>query len=147
MNYNPRWPGAPGPNLTKLPQHIREQIAQPVPLRPSEVRTKISLFQVTSGLQHPNGRVLVSEFRQDPDNYVNKPDGIQIDGSDFYGRKPLLSIVLDKKTAQPVIENMLRCFLALGATKEELAALVSRAEQPLERLQATTYYEDEGSRD
>lgn len=145
--YDPRWPGGPRPDLRRLPQVVREQMSQPVPLRPTEVHASVLLFQSTPGLNHPNGRVLVSPHRKDPDNYTGVPDGIQLDMTDFHGRKPLASVVLTAKAAIPVLENLIRCYMALGATPEDVQQLVSNAKLPVERLQATTYYEDEGSRE
>ena len=145
--YDPRWPGGPRPDLRKLPQVVREQLSQPVPLRPTEVHAGVLLFQTTPGLNHPNGRVLVSSHRKDPEAYTAVPDGIQIDLTDFYGRKPLASIVLTPAAVVPVLENLIRCYVALGATAEDVQQRLSNATLPAERLQATTYYEDEGSRE
>jgi hypothetical protein len=72
---------------------------------------------------------------------------VQIDAADFYGRTPLVSVLLRKEAIAPILENMIRSYLATGATLEAVQELVSRAQLPLEKLQATTYYEDEGSRE
>lgn len=147
MNNNDQWGGMPRPNLAKLPTVIREQLAQPVPLRPNEVRAKIVIFRKSPGLIHPNGRVYVTEYRKDANNISGSPDGIQIDSADFSGKSPLSSILLTKQDIPAVIENMLRIYRTLGATDEEINALQKRAEKPLMALRANTYFEDEGSRE
>lgn len=119
-----------GPDLSKLPPHLRENLTEPIPLRPGEVRGRVFIFRNTPGLNHPNGRVLVAPYHKDVAQPSTTPDGAQIDVADYTGRLPLATVVLAKKHMPDVMKGLVRNFLAMGGTREELLEMINESALP-----------------
>lgn len=112
--------GGIGPNLSKLPPHLRGSLGEPIPLRNNEVHGRVFIFRNTPGLNHPNGRILVTNFYKDAAAPTGIPDGAQIDVSEFSGRLALATMVLPKKHMPVVIRELVRSYIAMGGTIDEL---------------------------
>lgn len=123
--------GSVGPDLSKLPAHLRENLTESIPLRPGEVYGRVLIFRKTPGLNHPNGRILVSNYHKDAANPSGPPDGAQIDLADFSGRLALSTFFLAKDKVPPVLGGLIRSFLAMGGTEEELRTVIAQAVRPL----------------
>lgn len=112
--------GAIGPNLSKLPQHLRESLTDNIPLRPGEVYGRVLIYRKTPALNHPNGRVLVTKYYKDAARPIGVPDGAQIDLVDFSGHEPLISILLAKESIPAVLGGLVQSFLAMGGSADDL---------------------------
>lgn len=139
------WDGRP--SFAKLPPEVREQVVGALPKRPNEITARVMLFRRVPNLNYPRGRLLVSAFQEDTYDASKPPKGAQIDAMDPNGRIPLSSIVIGTKDIVPVMENLIRAFLASGGSESDIANLIEKARKPLQSMGLTTYYEDEGSRD
>jgi hypothetical protein len=139
------WDFGARPNLARLPAHVKEQMSQPVPLRPEEVLGRLMVFQNTSGLNHPNARFLVTAFREGAENYSGPPDGAQLDVMDFSGRVPLSSMILPKTTVESLLVGLARCYLEMGGTIGELESINTRALTPVPLHNVSNFYEEKPS--
>jgi len=122
--------GAIGPNLSKLPPHLRESLSENIPLRPGEVHGRVLIFRKTPALIHPNGRVLVTKYYKDAARPVGIPDGAQIDLVDFSGREPLVSVLLVKENVPAVLGGLVQSFLAMGGSADDLHAAIDTVAAP-----------------
>lgn len=118
------------PNLSKLPPHLRENISKTLPLRPYEVHSRIFILRKSPGLNHPNGRVNVSDFYKDAVRPTGVPDGAQIDTTDFSGRLALASFILAKDKVTAVISGLAKSYMRMGGTREELLAAIDEVVRP-----------------
>jgi len=139
------WDFGARPNLSKLPAQVKEQMSQPIPLRPEEALGRLMVFRNTSGLNHPNARFLVTSFREGIDNYSGTPDGAQLDVMDFSGRIPLSSMILPKETVESLLVGLTRCYLEMGGTGEALDAVRTRAAVPVPLHNVSNFYEEKPS--
>ena len=130
MGVRDGWDWGMRPNLSKLPLHLRESLTETIPLRPGEVYGKVLIFNKTTGLNHPNGRILVTNYHKDAARPVGPPDGAQIDMVDFSGRLPLATCLLRKKQVPDILRGLMRSFLAMGGTVEELHSAIDTAAKP-----------------
>jgi hypothetical protein len=131
------------PNLAKLPPQLKQNLTQPIPVRPEEVYGGIHIFKKTQGLHHPNGRILVSKYYKDAGEESKPTDALQIDFSDFTGRTAVGTLVLKKTQAQVILTSMMRTFLQIGGSVAELESALQAATNQLQTSVAKPYtYED-----
>jgi len=146
MSSNPWDYSGLGPNLARLPQHLKEQLTANIPLRPEETYGRVVIFNRSPGLVHPNGRVLATGFRDPSDTATNVVSGVQLDALDFSGRIPLASLILPKDCTRNVLVGMLRAYIAMGGgSKEEVAAMLTEASRPLPSFGAINMFEEDAS--
>lgn len=115
------------PDLSQLPPHLRESLTEPIPLRPGEVYGRVLIYKKTPGLNHPNGRILVTKYYKDVTKPTGVPDGAQFDMVDFTGRGALSTVILTQDNIPPVMGGLIRSFLSMGGTREELLALITES--------------------
>jgi hypothetical protein len=120
------WNGI-GPNLSKLPPHLRDNFSGDIPLRPGEVRGRVIIFKKTPGLIHPNGRILVSHYHKDAACPIGRPDGAQVDMTDFTGRAALATFLLEKQQVPAILAGLVHSFLAMGGTEKEITEVFDAA--------------------
>jgi len=84
------------PDLTRLPQHLRQSLTAPIPIRPAEIVAQTIIFPVTDqGLNHPNGRLRALVHQPTADSM--RIEGVQLETSTFTGHRPLYVTIV--KTA------------------------------------------------
>ena len=117
MSNNPPW-GTIKPNLSKLPPAIRKQLSIPIPFRPGEVHAKVIIFNTRPGQNIPNGRMYVTAHNDDPMNAT--PDKIQLELCDFTARYPVAAVVLHKDIVAQAIVSMVKTYLKIGGSLEDI---------------------------
>jgi len=76
----------------------------------------------------------VTSFHKDAANPTGAPDGVQVDMVDFSGRLPLATFLLTKDKVPHILRGLVRSFLAMGGTEEELKVLLTGQEAPSDAL-------------
>jgi len=134
------WDNSGGqPNLSRLPVEVREGMARPIPMRDDEVYAAVMIFKQSPGLNHPNGRCNVVAYRTTNNAVVPMDKGIQLDFSEFSGKFPLATVVIDVKGAEPFVANLLRAYAELGG---DVQAAVKRAGIARTTAEHIAYFED-----
>jgi len=137
---NNTWDNSGGmPNLSRLPLEIRAGLSQSIPIRPDECHAAVMIFQQSKGLNHPNGRCNVACYVKQDNAVVNMEKGLQLDFSEFSGRLPLATAVIDTAYAPAFIAGLLRAYCTLGGDMREVIDLAQAARTPEERL---VFFED-----
>lgn len=141
---NPWDPNGRGPDLSRLPANLKEQLTSPIPLRPLERYARVIVFNRTPGLVHPTARLLATDNRS-PDNITGRPDGVQVDAMDFTGRIPLVSFIMEKDTTANLLTGLLRSYMNLGGTEADIAGLVTEAKQVPQMFGVTKQFEEDAN--
>ena len=137
------WDNSGGqPNLSRLPIEVREGMARAIPMRDDEVYAAVMIFRQSPGLNHPNGRCNVSAYRTTLNAVVPMDKGLQLDFSEFSGKFPLATIIIDIKTAEPFIANLLRSYAELGG---DIQAAVTRSGTSRTKVEHTAYFEEKAN--
>lgn len=114
------WDRPTAPDLSKLPAHLRPGLSEPLPIRDNEVNAKIVMFQ-QRGLNHPNGRIWVRPFVDDPTAVTTAPSAAEIQLTDFSARLPLGAVVVGRKALLPLLRSLLLTYKEVGGDLVELA--------------------------
>jgi hypothetical protein len=72
----------------------------------------------------------VSNYYKDAASPSGPPDGAQVDLVDFSGRVALVTFILAKRNVPAVIGGLIRSFLDMGGSREDLLAAVDLATKP-----------------
>jgi hypothetical protein len=127
------------PDLSKLPQHIRDTFSQTLPIRPDECRAAVMIFQVSKGFNHPNGRCNVAVYKREENAVINMDKGLQLDFAEFSGRQPLATAIIDKDSARTFIAGLLRAYSAIGG---DVGQVVNEAQGLRVKEEGVAFFED-----
>ncbi len=107
---NPYWNTKP--DLTRLPEHLRQALTQPIPMRVGEVRAQNIIFPMIQeyGLNHPNGRVRPMLHVPDA-NKPNQVSGIQLESYDFTGHKPITMCVMRNEALGEFLKGYITSYI------------------------------------
>ena len=85
------------PDLTRLPEALRQSLTKSIPIRPAEIVAQTIVFPVVAeqGLNHPNGRLRALIYQPKADSM--QIDGLQLETSTFTGHRPIYVTIV--KTA------------------------------------------------
>lgn len=117
------------PDLSRLPEHIKQGVRKALPLREYEVRGKILIFPVaTQGLNHPNGRILSSPYkpRSADESYT---EGLQIELLDFGALGPLATFIISLESAPTMFTGLFRSFKRCGGDLAALKQIIEEIEK------------------
>jgi hypothetical protein len=123
MSNNPFW--STKPDLTRLPEYLRQTLTQPIPMRVAEVRAQTIIFPLTSeyGLNHPNGRLRAMVHIPQGDK-VNVIDGIMVETYDFTGHKPLTASILKREAIPEFLKGYITAYIRDKQSWSEFDKLV-----------------------
>jgi len=123
MSNNPFWNTKP--DLTRLPEHLRQALTAPIPMRPAEVRAQNVIFSLVQeyGLNHPNGRLRALVHIPDGSK-VSDIDGIMLESYDFTGHKPIAVNILKRDAMSEFLKGYIAAFVMNTNSWSEFNTLV-----------------------
>jgi hypothetical protein len=109
MPENPYWNSKP--DLTRLPEHLRQALAQAIPIRPGEIHAQTIIFPLIQeqGLNHPNGRIRALPYTPKAD--VMTSEGVQLEASNFIGHKPIYVTVMRTAECPEFLKGFIACYV------------------------------------
>jgi hypothetical protein len=124
MSARDDWRGAGTPNLSKVPQHIRDALSEPVPVRDTEATGRLHLFHDarSSGLNIPNARMHARTYTpmEGETGTRDMAPKVQIDFVDYTGKMPIATAILVPEQALILINQLMRSYLRIGGPIEEI---------------------------
>lgn len=110
MSNNPFWNQKP--DLSRMPEHLRQTLTQPIPMRPAEVRAQSIIFPLVHdyGLNHPNGRLRAVVHIPDGSK-VNTIEGIMLETYDFTGHKPITVNILKREAMPEFLKGYITAYI------------------------------------
>ena len=124
MSGNDNWGGRNAPNLSKVPQHIRDALSEPVPVRDTEATGRLHLFHDprSSGLNMPNTRMHARAYTpmEGETGTRETVSQVQIDFVDYTGKVPIATALLLPPQALVLINQLMRSYLRIGGAIEEI---------------------------
>jgi len=122
MSNNP-W-GKGTPDLRSLPQHLREQLDSPLPLREGETHGRVIITaQAATGLVHPTGRLM---FTAETTIAQGQPERrVQFSVADVSGRQALTTIILTTEAAVSLVSTLASTFNLLGLDTNILVSKIN----------------------
>lgn len=142
MTQNHWDPPNTSPDLSRLPPQLREALNQPIPLRPDEKNAAVMLFNKTVGMNHPNGRCNVVPFKRVENSVVAMEKGLQLDFSEFTGRVPLATVIINFTDGAAFAASVLRAYLSLGG---DLDVVLNAVNTKREQTTRTEYFEEQSN--
>lgn len=131
MPDNPYWNSKP--DLTRLPEHLRQSLTQAIPIRPAEVRAQTIVFPLIHehGLNHPNGRIRILPHQ--PKAEEIKFTGIQVEASNFTGHKPIYVTVVTTDHCPEFIKGLVASYVRATGSWDSFNSIVEelKCQSPL----------------
>lgn len=117
------------PDLTRLPEHLKQTLTKPLELRPDEVHVKLRIYKEikAAGYNIPNARLLAGPFI--PTAEGTKPDGVQIELVDFKGHVPLVMSVLSLEKALIFLKGFIKTYKRCGGDIQSLLGFIEELEK------------------
>jgi hypothetical protein len=122
MPDNPYWNSRP--DLTRLPEHLRQTLTQAIPIRPAEVRAQTIIFPLIQeqGLNHPNGRVRALPYIPKADSM--QIEGVQFEASNFTGHRPIYVTIIKTSDCPEFLKGMIASYVRAAGNWETFDKLV-----------------------
>lgn len=123
MPENPYWNSKP--DLTRLPEHLRQTLTQSIPIRSGEIRAQTIIFPLIQeqGLNHPNGRVRALPYTPKAD--VMTSEGVQLESSNFTGHKPIYVTVIRTAECPEFLKGFIACYVRATGNWDSVDNLIA----------------------
>lgn len=122
MSNNPLWNSKP--DLTRLPEHLRQALTQPIPIRPAEIRVQTVIFPLIHehGLNHPNGRLRAMVYT--PKVETDVIEGVQLEASTFTGHKPIYATILKTADCAEFLRGFITAYVRANKSWDKVDSLI-----------------------
>lgn len=120
------------PDLSRLPPELREQVREPIPLRPLEFYDSLSITGAASF--HRNVRINIGSYVPEPEEALaGDTPCVHINMHDYTGKVTLGTIIITTQNIKTAMTSMLRAHLQLGGTLDILEEIQAEARRIEER--------------